>query len=83
MISHSYVIANDLSPDATAAMRRNVDINHLGPEKTEESSTNATTMHLAKQPMPTQNNGALGKVRVHEGDAWSVTPCMIQRALNQ
>ncbi|GLB34920.1 putative tRNA methyltransferase [Lyophyllum shimeji] len=48
-----YVIANDLSPSATAAMKRNVDINDLGP--TPESSPSAT-------PHP-------GKVRINEGDA--------------
>ena len=54
-----YIIANDLSPAATAAMRRNIDINGLGP-------------HPDDQPVP---EGAeadvhrLGKVRVTESDA--------------
>ncbi|KIO23382.1 hypothetical protein M407DRAFT_27161 [Tulasnella calospora MUT 4182] len=51
-----YVIANDLSPAATAAMRRNVELNGLGP-------STATTSG------PSQPGEDLGKVRINEGDA--------------
>jgi len=51
-----YVIANDLSPSATAAMTRNVELNGLGgPAATEGSG------HSAEKGQ--------GKVRVNEGDA--------------
>jgi tRNA (guanine26-N2/guanine27-N2)-dimethyltransferase len=50
------VIANDLSPAATEAMRRNVEINGLGPEKKNEGVSDL----FRKE----------GKVRVNEGDAW-------------
>lgn len=54
------MIANDLSESATAAMRRNVDLNGLGPSDEQDSSETP-----AKTP-------SLGKVRVNEGDAWYV-----------
>ncbi|KAJ7285794.1 tRNA methyltransferase [Mycena rebaudengoi] len=50
-----YVIANDLSSSATAAMKRNVEINGLGPEGPSSSSEEVT--------------GTPGKVRINEGDA--------------
>ncbi|KAG8920568.1 RNA methyltransferase tRNA(m5U54)methyltransferase [Tulasnella sp. 408] len=49
-----YVIANDLSPAATAAMRRNVELNGLGPSTADPSPS---------------GGGDLGKVRINEGDA--------------
>ncbi|XP_006458094.1 hypothetical protein AGABI2DRAFT_183183 [Agaricus bisporus var. bisporus H97] len=49
-----YVIANDLSDAATATMKRNIDLNGLGPTDAPSSD-----------PM----NENLGKVRVNEGDA--------------
>ncbi|KAN0076846.1 tRNA methyltransferase [Tylopilus felleus] len=54
-----FVIANDLSPSATAAMRRNVEINGLGP--TEEEITTPNGQRTIKSNP--------GKVRVHEDDA--------------
>ena len=54
-----YVIANDLSSAATEAMRRNVEINGLGPEK---KGLNAPELFRKE-----------GKVRVNEGDAWWVS----------
>ncbi|KAH7889237.1 tRNA methyltransferase [Phlebopus sp. FC_14] len=65
-----FVIANDLSESAAAAMRRNVELNGLGPTPTVEASedndnvasTPTTTEDQAKRP-------SLGKVRVNEGDA--------------
>jgi tRNA (guanine26-N2/guanine27-N2)-dimethyltransferase len=50
-----YVIANDLSDTATATMKRNVELNGLGPADGHNSD-------------PVNEN--LGKVRVNEGDAW-------------
>jgi tRNA G26 N,N-dimethylase Trm1 len=54
------VIANDLSPAAAEAMRRNVAINELGPEKEDVVGSEV----FRKE----------GKVRVKEGDAWWVSP---------
>lgn len=54
-----YVIANDLSPAAVEAMKRNIELNDLH-EKTEapvEDSVEAPRVRPAK-------------VRVNEGDAW-------------
>ncbi|KIK57785.1 hypothetical protein GYMLUDRAFT_45975 [Collybiopsis luxurians FD-317 M1] len=53
-----YVLANDLSPTAVAAMKRNVELNGLGPE------TKAEVESSTKKEKPN-----LGKVRVNEGDA--------------
>lgn len=53
-----YVLANDLSPAAVAAMTRNIELNGLGPEKESQESSE-------KKAKP-----SLGKVRVNEGDAW-------------
>ncbi|KAL0946857.1 hypothetical protein HGRIS_013024 [Hohenbuehelia grisea] len=57
----NYVIANDLSSSATAAMKRNVDLNGLGepadaPETTESASSKSPSKSRAK-------------VRINEGDA--------------
>lgn len=57
-----YVIANDLSPTAAAAMRRNVDYNYLGPDDTEPTPT----------PWSSKKEDWKGKVRVNEGDALCV-----------
>lgn len=54
------MIANDLSPAAAEAMRRNVAINELGPEKKDVGDSEL----FLKE----------GKVRVNEGDAWWVSP---------
>ncbi|KAG8877086.1 RNA methyltransferase tRNA(m5U54)methyltransferase [Tulasnella sp. 331] len=79
-----YVIANDLSPAATVAMRRNIDLNGLGPtsraEAEVEGSYNvANEAEGAAQPSTSSTAGSskqrksvtlnLGKVRVNEGDA--------------
>lgn len=57
-----YVLANDLSSTATEAMRRNVEINGLGPQvipvDAEENSENSKTRTRR------------AKVVVNEGDAW-------------
>ncbi|KAJ3744718.1 N2 N2-dimethylguanosine tRNA methyltransferase [Lentinula detonsa] len=52
-----YVLANDLSPTAVIAMKRNVELNGFGPEKEEEEES-------ARKVNPN-----LGKVKVNEGDA--------------
>ncbi|KAI0306450.1 tRNA methyltransferase [Multifurca ochricompacta] len=52
-----YVIANDLSPSATAAMARNVELNGLNGTVTEG---------IGQHAMAT---GSQGKVRINEGDA--------------
>ncbi|GBE82152.1 tRNA (guanine(26)-N(2))-dimethyltransferase [Sparassis crispa] len=59
-----YVIANDLSPTAVAAMRRNIEINGLGGEEgsgqgSSGSAEAGSSQGPAKSP----------KVRVNEGDA--------------
>lgn len=53
-----YIIANDLSDAATATMRRNVELNGLGP--TEEPSSVPSAPPIVNP----------GKVRINEGDAW-------------
>ncbi|PSR74130.1 hypothetical protein PHLCEN_2v10086 [Hermanssonia centrifuga] len=62
-----YVIANDLSSSATEAMRRNVEINGLGPQPIIE--VDSTEPLDGKQKTAKSD---LGKVRVNEGDAWYV-----------
>ena len=54
-----FVIANDLSDAAAAAMRRNVELNGLGPF--EDASADPATTAPKLNP---------GQVRVNEGDAW-------------
>ncbi|CEL52430.1 tRNA (guanine-N2-)-methyltransferase [Rhizoctonia solani AG-1 IB] len=54
-----YVIANDILPAATEAMRRNVELNRLGPASASEESG----------PAKTGKKTDLGKVRVSEMDA--------------
>ncbi|THH17819.1 hypothetical protein EW146_g3072 [Bondarzewia mesenterica] len=54
-----YVIANDLSSSATAAMKRNVDLNGLG----EEDATGLVEENDDKR------DKKVGKVRINEGDA--------------
>ena len=67
---HRHVIANDLSSTAVDAIKRNVEINGLGPSKTID---NGTELPLAETTSSSQGqNTKLGKVRVNEGDAWSV-----------
>ncbi|KAG9027167.1 RNA methyltransferase tRNA(m5U54)methyltransferase [Tulasnella sp. JGI-2019a] len=76
-----YVIANDLSPAATVAMRRNIDLNGLGPIAIVEADgieaglddqdgtvqpKPATTDESSKHRKSAAN---LGRVRVNEGDA--------------
>jgi tRNA (guanine26-N2/guanine27-N2)-dimethyltransferase len=51
------VIANDLSPSATAAMTRNVELNGLGSTVIKGSGQSAEATECQ------------GKVRVNEGDA--------------
>jgi hypothetical protein len=53
-----YVIANDLSPPATVAMTRNVELNGLGGGTATDGSG----------PGP-EGAERLGKVRVNQGDA--------------
>jgi tRNA (guanine26-N2/guanine27-N2)-dimethyltransferase len=53
-----YVIANDLSPPATAAMTRNVELNGLGGDTATDGSG----------PGP-EGAERLGKVQVNQGDA--------------
>jgi tRNA (guanine26-N2/guanine27-N2)-dimethyltransferase len=53
------VIANDLSPTAAAAMRRNVDYNAIGVADTAPTEN----VHATKK------EEWKGKVRVNEGDA--------------
>lgn len=78
---NSYVIANDLSPAATAAMRRNVELNGLGPKATAavDPSSASLTKDCGDTAMAESSTTAtqrgqpeldLGKVRVNQGDAW-------------
>ncbi|CAE6474058.1 unnamed protein product [Rhizoctonia solani] len=57
-----YVIANDILPAATEAMRRNVELNGLGPAPTPSSAEESG-------PVKTGKKSDLGKVRVSEMDA--------------
>ncbi|KAH7926309.1 N2,N2-dimethylguanosine tRNA methyltransferase [Leucogyrophana mollusca] len=61
-----YVIANDLSASATAAMKRNVDLNGLGPAP---DSTEEMVPPDEKTPTRISHGLTLGKVRINEGDA--------------
>lgn len=54
-----YVIANDLSPAAVEAMRRNIELNDLHEKELGPSERSAG--EPAVRP---------AKVRVNEGDAW-------------
>lgn len=56
-VSCRYIIANDLSPDAVATMRRNVDLNGLG-ERSEATDD------------PEKPKRIPARVHVNEGDAW-------------
>ncbi|OAX44694.1 N2,N2-dimethylguanosine tRNA methyltransferase [Rhizopogon vinicolor AM-OR11-026] len=58
-----FVIANDLSASATAAMKRNVELNGLGPSPDPTESALSSSMISEHQPHDR------GKVRINEGDA--------------
>ncbi|KAG2054635.1 N2,N2-dimethylguanosine tRNA methyltransferase [Suillus hirtellus] len=58
-----FVIANDLSASATAAMKRNVELNGLGPSSPGADSVSSSTVS-EHQALPDR-----GKVRINEGDA--------------
>ncbi|KIJ68912.1 hypothetical protein HYDPIDRAFT_178862 [Hydnomerulius pinastri MD-312] len=60
-----FVIANDLLPSATAAMKRNVDLNGLGPSVPESEGPSTST----SEPVRESTKPSLGKVRINEGDA--------------
>lgn len=68
-----HVIANDLSPDAVAAMNRNIELNGLGPAKIAGAVDTASTA---------DTNMRLGKVRVNQGDAWYALPSFPQPPTN-
>lgn len=61
---HRYVIANDISPAATEAMRRNIELNKLGPAPAPLPATGDAPPDGGKLRRPD-----LGKVRVSEMDA--------------
>lgn len=58
-----YVIANDLSPSAVAAMKRNVEINGLAGTEPATGGDLTKLENGSSRPKPP-------KVRVNEGDAW-------------
>lgn len=60
-----FVIANDLSASATAAMKRNVELNGLGPSYPDSAIGASSSAASEHQPFPDR-----GKVRINEGDAW-------------
>lgn len=60
-----FVIANDLSASATAAMKRNVELNGLGPSSPGPADSASSFTVSEHQPLPDR-----GKVRINEGDAW-------------
>ncbi|KAF9242127.1 N2,N2-dimethylguanosine tRNA methyltransferase-domain-containing protein [Melanogaster broomeanus] len=60
-----FVIANDISPSATDAMRRNVELNSLGPAVEENEGSGTSNTGPDEQTKSTN----LGKVRINEGDA--------------
>ncbi|TFY79408.1 hypothetical protein EWM64_g4603 [Hericium alpestre] len=62
-----YVIANDLSASATAAMKRNVDLNGLG-----TSDSDAALEAAASAEKPESHKSKPAKVRLNEGDARSL-----------
>ncbi|KAG2368617.1 tRNA methyltransferase [Suillus spraguei] len=59
-----FVIANDLSASATAAMKRNVELNGLGPPSPDPADSASSSVVLEHQSLPDR-----GKVRINEGDA--------------
>jgi len=61
--SERYVIANDISPQATAAMTRNVELNGLG------GTATATGADASGADVEAATRREQGKVRVNEGDA--------------
>ncbi len=61
-----HVIANDLSPAAVEAMRRNVELNDL--HEKEEAPAEGTEKPKVRP----------AKVKVNEGDAWSVLGSQIE-----
>lgn len=66
-----YVIANDLSPSATAAMKRNIEANGLGPPLDSEDTVNSAAPKPLDDKAP-DRKPKLGMVRINEGDAWYV-----------
>ena len=75
-MNHRHVIANDLSPDAIVAMRRNVDINGLAPRSNSQSTTDQPGLmkdlsHSAS-PSPEPRGPT---VTVNEGDAMWAACC--------
>jgi len=66
-----YVIANDLSPSAVVAMKRNVDINGLGspPQIDGLESTGANDEKIVARSRSNE------KVKINEGDAWYGVSC--------
>ena len=60
------MIANDLSPTAIEAMRRNVELNGLGVQKPKESEETTENSAEKKERIPHP------KIKVNEGDAWYV-----------
>ena len=60
------MIANDLSPTAIEAMRRNVELNGLGVPKLKESEETTENSVEKKEKIPHP------KIKVNEGDAWYV-----------
>lgn len=63
---HRYVIANDISPAATEAMRRNIALNGLGPCP---APPVPPTTGDADAPVAKPKRPDMGKVRVSEMDA--------------
>jgi hypothetical protein len=74
-----YVIANDLSPSATAAMKRNVEANGLGPPLDPEDAINLTVPKTSDDKTPDRKPKP-GMVRINEGDAWYVLFYIISTA---
>jgi len=62
------VIANDLSPSATMAMTRNVELNSLGAAAGDGNSPGGAAAGDGNS-LGTAETGRQGKVRVNQGDA--------------
>lgn len=72
-----YVIANDLSSSAVEAIKRNVELNDLGPREITpqadeppaavQDGQGSKAAHKSANGSSSKN---LGKVRINEGDAW-------------
>ena len=67
MVRSRYVVANDLSPAAVDAIKRNVELNGVGVDASGSSGASENS----------ESNPEQGRVKVNEGDAWYVVPLIL------